>query len=206
MRKMWYNVDSYGLFMKHKHHIVPRHMGGSDDPSNIMEVTIEQHSEAHFLLYLEHGKWEDWVACMGLSGQIGNEEIIREALSNGGKRGGSTTGKMNRESGHIHTIATHESRSRGGITSGNLAVQRGQVQSLGRRVGREKVESGFWQSLKTPEHQSRVGRIGGRIGGKISSAQRWKCTVTGYVSNAPGLSHYQRHRNIDVSNRVRIDT
>ena len=33
--------------MKHKHHIIPRHMGGTDDPSNLIELTIEEHAEAH---------------------------------------------------------------------------------------------------------------------------------------------------------------
>ena len=27
--------------MKHKHHIVPKHMGGSDNPENLIELTIE---------------------------------------------------------------------------------------------------------------------------------------------------------------------
>lgn len=62
---------------KHKHHIIPRHMGGSDDPSNIVELTIEEHAEAHRLLYEEHGRWQDKLAWLGLSGQIGKEEIIR---------------------------------------------------------------------------------------------------------------------------------
>jgi predicted molibdopterin-dependent oxidoreductase YjgC len=32
--------------MKHKHHIIPKHMGGTDDESNIIELTIEEHAEA----------------------------------------------------------------------------------------------------------------------------------------------------------------
>ena len=44
--------------MKHKHHIIPKHMGGTDDESNIIELTIEEHAEAHKKLYEENGKLE----------------------------------------------------------------------------------------------------------------------------------------------------
>ena len=53
-------------------------MGGTDDPSNLVEVTIEEHAELHLDLYLTHGQWEDWYAFMGLSGQIGKEELISQ--------------------------------------------------------------------------------------------------------------------------------
>jgi hypothetical protein len=42
-------------------------------------------------------------------------------------------------------------------------------------------------------------------GGKMSSSQKWKCLVTGFISNSPGLSRYQRARNIDTSLRVKLD-
>lgn len=64
--------------MKHTHHIIPRHMGGSDDPSNLIELTIEEHADAHRLLYEQHGHWQDKVAWQGLLGLIGHEEIMRE--------------------------------------------------------------------------------------------------------------------------------
>jgi hypothetical protein len=35
--------------------------------------------------------------------------------------------------------------------------------------------------------------------------QKWKCLVTGYISNAPGLSNYQRKRNIDTILRIKIE-
>ena len=73
--------------MKHKHHIIPRHAGGSNDPSNIVELTIEEHAEAHRLLYEEHGKYEDWIAWKGLSGQIGKEEWLQERSRAGGMKG-----------------------------------------------------------------------------------------------------------------------
>lgn len=73
--------------IKHKHHIIPRHAGGSDDPSNIVELTIEEHAEAHRLLYEQHGRLEDKWAWLGLSGQIGKDEILREiAMSQKGKK------------------------------------------------------------------------------------------------------------------------
>ena len=62
--------------MKHKHHIIPKHMGGSDDESNLLELSVEEHAEAHRLLYEQHGHWQDKLAWKGLSGQIGREEII----------------------------------------------------------------------------------------------------------------------------------
>ena len=64
--------------IKHKHHIIPKHMGGSDDPSNLIELTIEQHAEAHRLLFQQYGKIEDELAWKGLAGLIPREQILLE--------------------------------------------------------------------------------------------------------------------------------
>ena len=53
--------------MKHKHHIIPKHAGGTDDPNNIVELTIEEHAEAHRILYKKYNRWQDKVAWMGLA-------------------------------------------------------------------------------------------------------------------------------------------
>ena len=45
-------------------------MGGSDDHSNIVELTVEQHAEEHKKLYDKYGKWEDKLAYEGLMGLI----------------------------------------------------------------------------------------------------------------------------------------
>lgn len=71
----------------HKHHIIPRHMGGTDDPSNLVEVTIETHANLHKQLWEEFGQWQDRVAYLGLLKMIDDQEIIRIKQSEGAKLG-----------------------------------------------------------------------------------------------------------------------
>jgi HNH endonuclease len=71
--------------MTHWHHIVPRHAGGTDDPENLIELTVSDHAEAHRLLYEKYGRDEDYVAWQGLSGQIKDEHVARKRCSIAGK-------------------------------------------------------------------------------------------------------------------------
>lgn len=41
-------------------------MGGSNEPSNLIELTIAEHAEAHRVLFEEHGKIEDKIAWLTL--------------------------------------------------------------------------------------------------------------------------------------------
>jgi hypothetical protein len=52
-------------------------MGGTDDPDNLVELTIEEHALAHKHLYEEHGRWQDYVAWKGLEGVITEEDRMR---------------------------------------------------------------------------------------------------------------------------------
>ena len=45
----------------------------------------------------------------------------------------------------------------------------------------------------------------GRKAGKVSGNQRWKCTETGFITNAGNLTKYQKARGIDTTQRVRVD-
>jgi hypothetical protein len=76
------------MTLKHIHHIIPEYMGGTNDPSNLIELTVEEHAEAHRLLYEQHGNWQDYCAWQALSGRIGQEEALRMAqgMANKGKK------------------------------------------------------------------------------------------------------------------------
>ena len=68
-------------------------MGGTDDPINLVELTIEEHAEAHRLLYEQHGHWQDKVAWQGLLGLIPHEKIIEEMYAARKGKGNRMYGK-----------------------------------------------------------------------------------------------------------------
>jgi hypothetical protein len=60
-------------------------MGGSDHPDNLIELSVEEHAEAHKKLYEQCGNEHDRTAWLALSKQIGEEEAHWRAMSIGGK-------------------------------------------------------------------------------------------------------------------------
>jgi hypothetical protein len=63
--------------MIHRHHIIPKRLGGTDALENIALLTVVEHAEAHYILWLLQKRWQDFIAFAGLSGWIGKEEIMR---------------------------------------------------------------------------------------------------------------------------------
>lgn len=59
-------------------------MGGSDEPSNLVELSVEDHAEEHRKLFVEHGKQEDFMAWHMLKGQMDKDEALTMARSIGG--------------------------------------------------------------------------------------------------------------------------
>jgi len=70
----------------HTHHIIPRHMGGSDDPSNLIRLTVEEHAEAHRILYEKYGLEQDRLAWLGLAGIMTKQEHNKEVSRLAGKK------------------------------------------------------------------------------------------------------------------------
>jgi TPP-dependent indolepyruvate ferredoxin oxidoreductase alpha subunit len=61
--------------MKHWHHIIPKHAGGTDDSSNLVQLSIEEHAEEHRKLWKKYHRWQDRIAWQTLSGQINSQEV-----------------------------------------------------------------------------------------------------------------------------------
>jgi len=88
--------------MKHKHHIIPKHMGGSNSKDNLVELSIEEHANEHKKLWEEHGHQEDYLAWQGLSGLMTKEELVKEMLKMAGRKGAAISNM--KQWGKTHNI------------------------------------------------------------------------------------------------------
>jgi hypothetical protein len=127
--------------IKHKHHIIPRHVGGSDDPSNIIELTIQEHAEAHRKLYEEHGRWQDKLAWQALTGMIPHEQVLYEAVKNR-----DTSYMKQSEFRDIMKNATKKAWAEGKMDNRTYSEEglkkiKGSSSEVGKRVHRQKIEN-----------------------------------------------------------------
>ena len=65
--------------MKHKHHIIPRYAGGTDDDSNLVELTPVCHSMWHYAEWLRKGDARDYCAHKMILGDVNNPEFRKMA-------------------------------------------------------------------------------------------------------------------------------
>jgi hypothetical protein len=70
----------------HWHHIVPRHAGGTDDPSNLVKVNKAMHAFMHRLRYQETGDLFDCAAANLLSGDCSADEARKFSAAEGIRR------------------------------------------------------------------------------------------------------------------------
>jgi hypothetical protein len=137
--------------MKHKHHIIPKHMGGSSDPENIIELSIEEHAEAHRLLYEEHGRPQDYAAWKGLSGMMNKQEIIHFLQSTC-----STKSNQERLENKTHNFLGDNNPSRKKVKEGTHHFQHNIGNRPGDIIQRELVAKGE-HNFQTQEHADAVG-------------------------------------------------
>ena len=74
------------MIVWHKHHIVPKHAGGTDEPSNLLKCNIAMHSFMHEQRYRETGDVYDKIAAAALKGQIPHAEASKQARIEAAKR------------------------------------------------------------------------------------------------------------------------
>lgn len=133
--------------MKHRHHIIPRHAGGTDDPENIVTLTIEQHAQAHRALYEQHGDHFDYIAWKTLSGLMEKEEIVLEIL----RRHGKVQGRKNAETGHMRRIQK--------LSDTKIA---------GRKGGHATMATGKG-AFADPVERRQAAKLGGKIQGQTNA-------------------------------------
>ena len=92
-------------------------MGGSDDPSNLVELTPEEHAEAHRILYEEHGRWQDYVAWQGLAKLATKEEHVHMLLSKAGKKGNTIRNANGGNTGMKYNRTKHGNYNRKGVNN-----------------------------------------------------------------------------------------
>ena len=66
------------MIIYHRHHKIPKHMGGTNKPSNIELISIEEHAQRHKDLFEQFGCWQDKLAWLMLSGQMTKQELTHE--------------------------------------------------------------------------------------------------------------------------------
>jgi hypothetical protein len=180
------------------HHKLPRSRGGTDHPSNLVELTLYEHAEVHALDFINGGVHFDmrnpfWPVLQAENPELAEKVLIenRRRMSEKGKQ----IGVKHKEKIRARAkIIGHRSKNEGfGIFAPGMNVLGGQIS------GRRNAESG---------HCARIAHLGGIETGHQAAerlnSQKWQCTVTGKVSTPGPLTTYQKARGIDPSNRIQI--
>jgi hypothetical protein len=151
---------------KEIHHIIPKCMGGTDDPSNLIELTFEEHVEAHRQLYLDNpGNLSLKKAYFMMSNTATNSQMRKIIQSEAGKLGSKVT---------------------------NLIFQNNKELAIAR--GKAGNEARAEWKKNNPEIFSEIQRNVGIKGGFATAKIKWKCSC-GKVSTPGGLGAHLKKYN-----------
>ena len=113
--------------MKHKHHIIPRYRGGTDDPSNIIELSPIQHSMYHYANWQLWSDSRDFCAYKMILGDVKNPQFRSHRTKAFGHIMGKKGGKRLHE---LHPNHGAESNKK----------QRATLEEQGRTIAEKKWE------------------------------------------------------------------
>lgn len=162
--------------LTHKHHIIPRHIGGSDDPSNIVELSVEEHVEAHRKLWEEHGRWQDKLAWEFLSKRVTKEEACRIAASKAHKG--------------IPLTDSHKEKISKSLMGNKRRLG---VSHTKETIIRISGENHIFYGKKRPDHSSKMKELG--IVPPDMSGRSWKQNkgMCPHCGKSGGLSNMKRY-------------
>jgi hypothetical protein len=165
--------------MKHIHHLIPKHMGGSNDPINLIELSVEEHAMAHYKLYEQYSKKEDLCAYYMLSGKNQDPEFVKLRSSIGGtalakkrKTGNEKWGFSLMDPDVLHNIQSANGKLQGKRNADNGHMKRVQKLSnpseAGKKGGAATIASGKG-AFGDPIQRLESARKGGAAQGKINA-------------------------------------
>ena len=111
----------------HYHHIVPKHLGGTDDKSNLILLSVEEHAKAHLELFIKYGKQADAWAYNRLIRQNNLPGSSIYVAPNKGKKFSKEINLKKGRSGELNSMAKKE-------------VKEKHKQSMERLRGSEKLK------------------------------------------------------------------
>ncbi len=137
---------------------------------------------------------------------LGIFAMTPEERSEAGRKGGKISGEQHKENGTGIFSMTLEEWSEAGRKGGKSAFENG----LGcfSLTPEEKVEVSRKVGLKAKEEKKGIFAMTAEEKAERSrkvGLQKWRCLVTGYVSNSGNLSKFQKKHGIDTSLRERIE-
>lgn len=108
----------------HRHHVVPKHAGGTDDDDNIVYLTVDEHIQAHLDLYEKYGKEADRdAACMLLAHKYRENSVVKQLMFRRScVRGGKAAHLVKLANGFYDRLGKSNSEKLSGRKRPDLAV------------------------------------------------------------------------------------
>lgn len=170
----------------HRHHIVPRHAGGTNEPCNLVYLTVAEHAEAHRLLYEHYGRKLDRIAYLSLSKQIDGAEARRLVASERMK--GVPKSEAHRlklsEARKGKKLPPWVGQKSGAARQGRKATEAHRAAISAGQRGRKIPAAALWKAVASRQKTDGTPvEIDGLTFGSHSEAAR-------YISATEGVSHH----------------
>lgn len=162
----------------HIHHIVPKHMGGSDEANNLVKLTIAEHAEAHRKLFEEHGHYQDKIAWKALSGQISGQEATR-AIQSETMKNRVYTDEIRKNMSEGQMGKKYDRKGKCGAEKNNF---------YGKKHGDETKERMRQKKLGISLSAEHKAKVGDALRGKPK--QKITCPHCGKIGGAPAMKRH----------------
>lgn len=128
-----------------RHHVIPKHADGSDEDSNILKISVKDHTYAHFFRYLQFGEVGDGTAFLLRRNQNASATALKRQLimeSNKSNKLGFWNSELQREQGlkggskggSANTEEQFLSRQKTGLLFGKMVGKSNQSETLKKKL------------------------------------------------------------------------